>query len=180
MRPPSAPGPDLTQEEVIIPQGGIGTIRIVGGAGGNLVRSQQMRFYGRSKNSFQVAKFPWSISPLSWRFRLAIIRLNRSSHQASFLRKEPHLTRRLDARSTSSAKGNLPASRTIQVTSISAATPSPTGTLPPVPQPDTGLGRPILGSPLESPPGPSTISAVEAVPLPRLGPRSYRLVRRKE
>jgi hypothetical protein len=51
------------QEEVIIAQGSIGTIRVLGGAGGNLVRSQKMHFYGRAKNGFQVAKLRGAKSP---------------------------------------------------------------------------------------------------------------------
>lgn len=56
VRPFPAPGPDLTQEEVIIAQGNIGTIRVLGGSGGTLVRSQVMHFYGESNNFFQVAQ----------------------------------------------------------------------------------------------------------------------------
>jgi peptidoglycan hydrolase-like protein with peptidoglycan-binding domain len=56
--PPQAPGPgpNFLQEEVIIARGSIGTIRVLGGAGGNLVRSQLMHFYGKAENDFQVAQ----------------------------------------------------------------------------------------------------------------------------
>jgi hypothetical protein len=55
VRPFSTPGPDLLQEEVIIARGGIGTFKVLDGRGGNLVRSQEMSFYGRAKNGVQVA-----------------------------------------------------------------------------------------------------------------------------
>ena len=56
VHPFPTPGPDLTQEEVIITQGNIGTIRVLGGSGGTLVRSQVMHFYGQANNFFQVAQ----------------------------------------------------------------------------------------------------------------------------
>jgi peptidoglycan hydrolase-like protein with peptidoglycan-binding domain len=56
-------GPDPTQEEVIITQGSIGTIRVLDGSGGTLVRSQTMHFYGRAKNGFQVAKLRGAKTP---------------------------------------------------------------------------------------------------------------------
>jgi hypothetical protein len=56
VRPANVPGPDLPQEEVIIAQGRIGSIRVLGGTSGNLVRSQRMRFYGRARNNKQVAR----------------------------------------------------------------------------------------------------------------------------
>ncbi|WP_020470879.1 hypothetical protein [Zavarzinella formosa] len=61
--PAGTPGPGLPTQEVIIAQGGIGTIRIVGGKGGNVVRSQLIHFYGQSKNSFQVAKMRGAKTP---------------------------------------------------------------------------------------------------------------------
>ncbi|MBV9275656.1 MAG: peptidoglycan-binding protein [Verrucomicrobia bacterium] len=63
VRPFPAPGPDLTQEEVIIAQGNIGTIRVVDGSGGTLVRSQVMHFYGGSNNFFQVAQLRGAKTP---------------------------------------------------------------------------------------------------------------------
>jgi hypothetical protein len=63
VHPPSTPGPGLMQEEVIIAQGSIGTIRVLGGAGGNLVRSQKIQFYGRAKNMSQVAKLRGAKAP---------------------------------------------------------------------------------------------------------------------
>ncbi len=63
VRPPSAPGPDPLQEEVIIARGSIGTIRVLGGAGGSLIRSQLIHFYGNSNNPFQVAKLRGAKAP---------------------------------------------------------------------------------------------------------------------
>jgi hypothetical protein len=54
--PPQTPGPGIAQVEVIILRGTIGTIRILGGSGGSVVRSQLIHFYGASKNPEQVAE----------------------------------------------------------------------------------------------------------------------------
>jgi peptidoglycan hydrolase-like protein with peptidoglycan-binding domain len=57
VRPPSTPGPPpVRQVEVIIARGTTGSIQVDHGVGGQLVRSQQIHFYGTGKNPSQVAK----------------------------------------------------------------------------------------------------------------------------
>jgi hypothetical protein len=65
VRPFPSPGPDPSQvqEEVIIARGSIGTVHVLGGKGGNLVRSQNIHFYGNSKNFFQVAALRGAKTP---------------------------------------------------------------------------------------------------------------------
>jgi hypothetical protein len=58
VRPPQAPGPPLTfrQEEVIIPRGNTGTIKVKNASGGKLIRTQDLQFHGKGLNNNQVAK----------------------------------------------------------------------------------------------------------------------------